>query len=100
MKVLVRRTLTGSEYWCTKEKRILFVPKGETPKFKVTDNPKSMVVSVEEQTDETEVQADETINLEEMNATELLAFAKNEGINVPGNMKKEETIRNHIAEQM
>lgn len=97
MKVLIRKTLTGSEYWCTKEKRVLFVPKGETPKFKVTGNTKLMVGNVEEQTDET---TEETINLKEMNATELLAFAKNEGINVPGNMKKEETIRRYIAEQM
>lgn len=43
MKVLVRKSVAGAEYWDTKEKRSIFVPKGMEPDFEVTANPKSMI---------------------------------------------------------
>ncbi|EAF6235983.1 hypothetical protein ASB83_15000 [Listeria monocytogenes] len=43
MKVLVRKSIAGNEYWDTKKKKSLFVPKGTEPSFKVTENPKSMI---------------------------------------------------------
>lgn len=43
MKVLIRKSVVGSEYWDTESKRTLFVPKGTEPNFEVTKNPKSMI---------------------------------------------------------
>lgn len=97
MKVLMRKIATGNEYWCTEEKRTLFVPVGEEPSFDVTEDPESMIIGVDLATGK-----DETVgpNLNEMNAEQLLSFAEQNNIEIPGNMKKEETIRNHIAESL
>lgn len=43
MKVLVRKSVAGAEYWDTEEKRSIFVPKGMKPDFEETTNPKSMI---------------------------------------------------------
>lgn len=43
MKVPIRKTIAGTEYWDTEKKRSLFVPKGSKPDFEVTENPKSMI---------------------------------------------------------
>lgn len=43
MKVPIRKTIAGTEYWDTEKKRSLFVPKGSEPDFEVTENPKSMI---------------------------------------------------------
>lgn len=43
MRVLIRSSASGSEYWDTEEKRIVFVPKGQEPDFEVTENPESML---------------------------------------------------------
>lgn len=43
MKVPIRKTIAGTEYWDTEKKRSLFVPKGIEPDFEVTENPKSMI---------------------------------------------------------
>lgn len=92
MKVETRKTTAGTEYWDTEAKKVLFVPKGKEPNFEVTKKPKSMVG---------ESDKDETYsNLDEMNAEQLLAFAKENNIDVPGNMSKEETIRKHIIEAL
>jgi hypothetical protein len=93
MNVEMRKTAQGTEYWDTEAKKIRFVPAGKKPGFEVTKDPKSMVEE-EKQDSETD------IDLDKMNAEQLLAFAKQNDIEVPGNMKKEVTIRNHIAEQL
>jgi hypothetical protein len=93
MNVEMRKTAQGTEYWDTKEKKIRFVPAGKEPDFEVTMEPKSMLKE-EKQDNETD------INLDKMNAEQLLAFAKQNDIDVPGNMKREETIRNHVAEHL
>jgi hypothetical protein len=93
MNVKTRQSAQGTEYWDTKEKKVRFVPAGQEPGFEVTKDPKSMVKD-----DGAEYQP--TIDLIKMNAEQLLAYAKEHDIEVPGNMKKEETIRNHIAEQL
>lgn len=85
MIIEVRKTLTGTEYWDTEEKRTLFVPKGKEPEVEV---------------DSTEIDTETDITLDNMNAEQLLSFAEQNGIDVPGNMKKEETIRKYIAEQL
>ena len=43
MKVPIRKTIAGTEYWDTEKKQSLFVPKGSEPDFEVTENPKSMI---------------------------------------------------------
>lgn len=82
---LIRKTLTGNEYWDSKNKKTIFVPKGKEPDFEI---------------ESTEVDTEKDITLDNMNAEQLLSFAEQNGIDVPGNMKKEETIRKYIAEQL
>ncbi|PFX72851.1 hypothetical protein COL39_17620 [Bacillus cereus] len=98
----IRRTISGTEYWDSKEKRSLFVPTGEEPGFEVTINPESMIIKyADNKTVDVEVIDTKTeINLDDMNSEELLSFAKENDIEVPGKLKKEETIRNHIVEQL
>lgn len=43
MIVQIRRNIAGVEYWDTEKKKIIFVPKGKQPDFKVEDNPASMI---------------------------------------------------------
>lgn len=43
MRVLIRSSASGSEYWDTEKKRNVFVPKGQEPAFEVTENPESML---------------------------------------------------------
>ncbi|TYS14284.1 hypothetical protein FZC78_19210 [Rossellomorea vietnamensis] len=93
MNVETRKTAQGTEYWDSKEKRVRFVPAGKEPDFEVAENPKSMVKE-EKQDTETD------IDLDKMDADQLLAFAEQNDIEVPGNMKKAETIRNHIEESL
>lgn len=87
-----RKTVAGTEYWDNEAKKVLLVPKGKKPNFEVTVDPKSLLGEPDK--DETDV------NLDEMDAEQLLAFAKENNIDVPGNMSKEETIRKHITEAL
>lgn len=43
MRVLIRSSASGTEYWDTEEKRNVFVPKDQEPDFEVTENPESML---------------------------------------------------------
>lgn len=44
MRVLIRSSASGTEYWDAEEKRNVFVPKGKEPDFEVTENPESMLI--------------------------------------------------------
>ncbi|HHZ8806498.1 TPA: hypothetical protein ACWL3Z_000981 [Enterococcus faecalis] len=44
MRVLIRSSASGKEYWDTEEKRNVFIPKGQEPDFEVTENPESMLI--------------------------------------------------------
>ncbi|AFQ18732.1 hypothetical protein P9Y62_14845 [Bacillus thuringiensis] len=101
----IRKTISGTEYWDTKEKRSLFVPIGEEPGFEVTVNPETMIGGIDFAKGKDFSAIDgkvvgHEINLDDMNVEQLLSFAKENGIDVPGKLKKEETIRNHIVEQL
>lgn len=96
MKVQTRKTAAGTEYWDTEEKKTIFVPAGTEPDFEVTVNPKSMIVGNKVMLTDGERVTD----LSGMNTEQLLAFAEENNIEVPGNMKKEETIRNYILEEI
>ena len=105
MIVETRKTAAGTEYWDAKEKRVRFVPTGKEPDFEVTINPKSMIVGVDlamgkDKTviDGKVVDTQTDIDLDAMNGEQLRSFAEQNGIEIPRNMKKEETIRKHIEE--
>lgn len=98
----IRKTISGTEYWDNEKKKSLFVPTGEEPGFEVTVNPESMIIKhADNKVVGVEIiDTDTEINLDDMNAEELLSFAKENDIEVPAKLKKEETIRNHIFEQL
>ncbi|MDT2392776.1 hypothetical protein P7D58_02510 [Enterococcus avium] len=48
MRVQIRKSVAGIEYWDTEEKRSIFVPHGQEPDFEVADNPDSLLVSESE----------------------------------------------------
>lgn len=98
----IRKTISGTEYWDNEQKKSLFVPTGEEPGFEVTKNPKSMIAKFADDkiVDVEVIDTKSEINLDDMNAEQLLSFAKGNGIDVPGKLKKEETIRNYIVEQL
>ncbi|EOO23467.1 phage protein [Bacillus cereus VD133] len=98
----IRKTISGTEYWDNEQKKSLFVPTGEEPGFEVTVNPESMIIKhADNKVIGVEViDTDTEINLNDMNAEQLLSFAKENDIEVPGKLKKEETIRNYIVEQL
>lgn len=48
MRVLIRKTIAGSEYWDNEEKRSIFVPLGQEPDFEAVDNPQSMLIDGKE----------------------------------------------------
>jgi hypothetical protein len=96
MNFFTRQTAQGTEYWDTKEKRIRFVPTGQDLGFEVTKEPKSMSKEGSKH-----VKGEGKItDLNSMNADQLLAYAEDNNIEVPGNMKKEDTIRKHIEESL
>lgn len=39
MRVQIRKSVAGTEYWDTEEKRSIFVPNGQEPNFNVSENP-------------------------------------------------------------
>lgn len=98
----IRKTISGTEYWDNEKKKSLFVPTGEEPGFEVTVNPESMIIKYADNkvVGGEVIDTDTEINLDDMNVEQLLSFAKDNGIDVPGKLKKEETIRNHIIEQL
>ncbi len=66
MRTLVRTTLAGNEYWDNEEKRIIFVPVGEAPDFKVTENPESML--------QKDLKANVTVNVDLSTTKDLTAI--------------------------
>ncbi|WP_155002753.1 Rho termination factor N-terminal domain-containing protein [Klebsiella michiganensis] len=45
MRVLIRSSASGKEYWDTEEKRNVFVPKGQEPKFDTSEQTDMTVVA-------------------------------------------------------
>ncbi|MGG2936778.1 hypothetical protein ABEO66_22130 [Bacillus pacificus] len=101
----IRKTISGTEYWDNEKKKSLFVPSGEEPGFEVTVNPETMIGGIDfaKGKDFSAIDGkvvDYEINLDDMNVEALLSFAKDNCIDVPGKLKKEETIRNYIVEKL
>lgn len=85
MIVEVRKTISGTEYWDTKEKRSLFVSTGEEPGFEVTTKKEELY--------KTEVLG-EMIgpDLEDMTVKELRDHAASINVEIPADVKKKEDI--------
>ncbi|USK54382.1 hypothetical protein LIS82_22955 [Cytobacillus solani] len=88
MRVEIRKTATGTEYWDAKEKRSIFVPAGKDPDFEVTKNPKSMILG-KESTDDSD---QDVMNFSKMTVPELKLFAEEHKIVIPDDIKKKDDI--------
>ncbi|OUB79712.1 hypothetical protein BK744_02870 [Bacillus thuringiensis serovar zhaodongensis] len=84
----IRKTISGTEYWDTKEKRSLFVPTGEEPGFEVTKNPKSMIAKFADD----KVIDVKVIELDDMTVKELRDHAALINVEIPADVKKKEDI--------
>ncbi|WP_430488924.1 hypothetical protein [Rossellomorea marisflavi] len=106
MKIVVRNSAQGTEYWDTKEKKIRFLSAGKEPDFEVTKDFKSKLVADGRKFAEADRKKNEGTKedflkyMDILNVEQLLTYAKDNDIHVPGNMKKEETIRNYIVEKL
>lgn len=118
MKVPIRKTIVGTEYWDTEAKRSLFVPKGQEPDFEVTENPKSMItpegdkvvvdtfvkgdetieVNSIDANDAVEISEEQPSELDSMNTKELRAYAKKNGIEIPAAIRAKGDILEIIKE--
>ncbi|WP_159156958.1 Rho termination factor N-terminal domain-containing protein [Enterococcus faecalis] len=122
MRVLIRSSASGTEYWDTEEKRNVFVPKGQEPDFEFSDESVSMidnkiisvdksegndstVVVVAEKQDDGALQVnsidvvpsdDESVVLEEMSVKELREYAKRNDIEIPSAVRVKAEILNII----
>lgn len=84
----IRKTISGTEYWDTKEKRSLFVPTGEEPGFEVTKNPKSMIAKF---ADDKVIDVNVS-ELDDMTVKELRDHAASINVEIPADVKKKEDI--------
>ncbi|EJE4048082.1 hypothetical protein M3998_001208 [Enterococcus faecalis] len=125
MRVLIRSSASGKEYWDTEEKRNVFVPKGQEPDFEFSDESVSMidnkiisvdksegndqtVVVVAEKQDDGALQVnsidvvsdgyEEEVLLEEMSVKELREYAKRKDIEIPSAVRVKGEILNIIKE--
>ncbi|EKR9303935.1 hypothetical protein P9705_002405 [Enterococcus faecalis] len=124
MRVLIRSSASGKEYWDTEEKRNVFVPKGQEPNFEFSDESVSMidnkiisvdksegndstVVVVAEKQDDGALQVnsidvvpsdDESVVLEEMSVKKLREYAKRNDIEIPSAVRVKAEILNIIKE--
>lgn len=87
MRVPIRKTKNGTEYWCNEEKRTILLPTGVKPNFKVTENPKSMLLNSGEPEQE-----DKITVFEDMAVSELKKYAKENNIDIPVDVKKKDDI--------
>lgn len=99
MKVLIRSTTNGNEYWDNIAKKTIFVPAGVEPPFEVTENPETMIAD-KVVVSKVIVPLDLNPNLESMNNEQLRAFAEQNNIELPANIKKDESIRKFITNQL
>ncbi|MCU4979621.1 hypothetical protein OB987_18510 [Bacillus cereus] len=84
----IRKTISGTEYWDTKEKKSLFVPTGEEPGFEVTKNPESMILGMDISSE-----SDKTVvNLNSMTVKQLHDYAASINVEIPADVKKKEDI--------
>ncbi|MEB9877467.1 Rho termination factor N-terminal domain-containing protein [Bacillus cereus] len=88
----IRKTISGTEYWDSKEKRSLFIPAGEEPGFEVTVNPESMLMGVDLVNGKDMPVFSEVPVFSNMTVKELREYADELGIEIPADVKKKEDI--------
>ncbi|MGE6344096.1 Rho termination factor N-terminal domain-containing protein [Bacillus mycoides] len=88
----IRKTISGTEYWDSKEKRSLFVPTDEVPEFEVTVNPESMILGMDLSSEPDKTVVVEVPVLSNKTVKELREYADELGIEIPADMKKKEDI--------
>lgn len=122
MKVLIRKTVAGTEYWDTEGRRSIFVPKGQEPDFEVTENAVSIITpegdsvtlmlqeeqqessdedqEVDEEVfdDQEHVGDEEEPDLENMTAKQLRDYAKKQRIDIPAAIRAKGDILQIIQE--
>ena len=109
-KELIRHTAFGKEYWDAEAKRTVFIANAYADDKPVavgvdfaSGKDMTVVTDIEDEpvndTDTDEIEPID-VNLDEMNANELRAFAKENGIELHFSIKKEETIRAKIKEAL
>lgn len=88
MRVPIRKTINGTEYWDTEFKKSILVPTGVEPDFEVTENPKSLLTSstVDDQPD------GPITSFADMTIKELRVYAKENEITIPAEIKNKEDI--------
>lgn len=110
MKVPMRKTIIGTEFWCTEEKKTLFVPAGMKAPFEITTEPKSMIMGMGVGTgeDRTVIDADliastmgiseggEIVDLSNMTIKKLREYAALKEIEIPAEIKKQKEIAQYI----
>lgn len=102
MKVPIRKTINGTEYWDTVDKKSIFVPAGSKPDFEVTENPKSMIIGVDWASgNDTTVISNQTADdqpdgpitsFADMTIKELRNYAKQNEIIIPAEIKSKDDI--------
>ncbi|AOH54530.1 hypothetical protein ABE28_009215 [Peribacillus muralis] len=113
MIVETRKTASGTEYWDAKEKKVLFVPKGQKPNFEMTENPKSMIYGMDlakgkdktlindEFVDTTPYGVNDgetSYQLNEMTIKELRSLAEQQEIKIPKDVTKRDDMAQCIFE--
>ncbi|QPQ30994.1 hypothetical protein [Lysinibacillus sp. JNUCC 51] len=110
MKVPMRKTFIGTEFWCTEEKKTLFLPAGMKAPFEVTTEPKSMIMGVDIGTDEDITVIDgepmastmgisiagEIVDLSNMTIKKLREYAALKEIEIPAEIKKQKEIAQYL----
>lgn len=109
MRVETKKTSQGTEYWDAIEKRTIFVPAGKDPDFEVTENPKSMVMSVDTAADKVKTAVNEKVvtpldvndgetdyQLNDMKIKDLKELAVKYEIEVPKEVTKRDDIAQYI----
>ncbi|MDC2863776.1 Rho termination factor N-terminal domain-containing protein [Bacillus sp. BP-3] len=92
MIVEIRKTISGTEYWCTEEQRSLFVQAGEEPGFEVTENPSSMIMGVDLANGSDMTVVSEVQVLSNKTVKELREYADELGIEIPADVTKKDDI--------
>lgn len=83
MKILMRRTLAGDEYWDNVEKKTILVRTGKKPKFDFEVEPKTMLHE-----EKIEVEEVKEVDLSKMNVKQLHEYAAELSIEIPEEVKK------------
>lgn len=113
MFVETRKTVTGTEYYDARNKKVIVVPHGQKPDFKVTENPSSMIYGLDlaKGGDKTVINnqlvditpygvndGETNYQLNEMTIKELKLLAEQHEIEIPRDVTKRDDIAKQIFE--